>query len=405
MRFLYFAFIICSWNSFALNLDLPREQRSPIRANLTNCQSFLITAEQIDDSVGIPFVARTAEDFEKLLSEAILRYGKERFKSGTFYLLGRKMSEESQEHKAFVQVLHKLRLDDQGIKLVVLSVPDNFIEQESRSLARKVIQRVRYFFPSLKRDYQNPQMGETVSGLISSGLIEVPNMFFLYGSLSPLDAQLTITAHAITLGAYNLYAKAMLNWLLRPGKDGYPVEAELFLKQVLLSAPFVVNYNVFSHFGEILDFYARHGWTALLQAFPNEMAAFASTQGLTLVLQTIFFSQVITKGFGGWMSAQIGEERVAQARALRPWIQTPVLIANGIVLAMAASNWGEPLLSLGPAELNMGHVSLMALTAAGTLFFNKFPNLLNRILPLAGYFETMKRKIKDRVLRTKDLRL
>ncbi len=375
-----------------IDLDTPPAGRRPIRSDIHLCRNYLVPAEQTDDSVGIPFDARNAAEFEAQIREALGKYGPERFRNGTFYVLGKKMSDELEQQATYTAALDRLGLSALGSSVKVLSVPDGFIEKESRQLARDILQRMRYFFFSKKRDYQTPQVAEVSSGWTTTAILEVPSVIFLYGTLPVLDANLTVASHAITLGAYNIYVKSMMNWLLRPGgPNGRPDEAELFLKQILLSAPFVVNYNVFGRFSEILNFYAANGWAATAGAFPAELSSFATTQGLTLLLQTIFYSQVVTKGFGAWANNQTGEENSRLARAAAPWLKAPILMLDGMVLAMASSNWGEPLLTLGPAELNWGHVSLMALTATGAAFFAKFPRGLDRTLPAFAKAEAWRR--------------
>ncbi len=359
------------------------QTRTQIRAQITTCQVLLVDRQQVDDSVGIPFSTNDVEDFSNQLQLAIQTHGAERFRGGTFYVLGIQMQDGSKVADAYQEVLIQTGLNLVGAQIKVLSVPAGLLEKESVNLAQDVLERMKYFWPSITRDYQKPQMAEVHAGWASTALLEIPTVIFLYSTLPTTDATLTALAHAVTLGAYAIYCKTMLNWLLRPStKNAAYANLELFFKQMLVSAPFMVNYNIFGHFTEISNYYATNGWLATMNAFPGELASFGTTQGLTLLLQTIFYSQVISKGFGSWVNRQVGDENSRVARAARPWLQTPVLVLDAVVFAMASSNWGQPIFTLGPAEFNIGHASLLALTATSAFMLTRFPNLLNFGIPV-----------------------
>lgn len=352
-----------------------------IRDHLTSCQALLVSSKQTDD-VGLPFSTSNIEDFKRELETQVSELGSEKFRDGTFFILGVAQHKAKATQAAYDAVLRELQLDKVGAQARVMHVPSRLIAEESVSLARHVIQRLEYFFPKLKLDYQKPLMSEFSAGAVTTAMVEVPTVIFLFSTLPTVDATLTVTAHAITLTAMSLYTKSMTNWLLRKGSaNGAVNNSELFVKQLLLSAPFVINFNVFGHFSDIVRYYSTHGWAQMAAAFPTEVSSFATTQGITLVLQTIFYSQVITQGFGNWMNRITNPDDVVQARSLRQWLQSPVLMLNAVVLAAASSNWGEPILTLGPAEVNWGHAALLALIAGGSGFFKYFPRAFDRILP------------------------
>ena len=109
------------------------------------------------------------------------------------------------------------------------------------------------------------------------------------------------------------------------------------------------------------------------------MSHFASTQGLTLFLQTIFYSQIVTKGFGQWAESQVGDQNSRDARTLRPLLQIPVLATDSVLMMMASANT-EPLIQLGSFDFNSGHAGLIALTAGMMVFFKKYPGAFDAIL-------------------------
>jgi hypothetical protein len=384
-------------HSLAADLDMPGASREQIRNQIRSCKTLFVTPDQKDDSVGIPFSVRNLDQFRAELKTTLAQFGREKFRDGTFYILGVKMQDQAQSEQNYRNVLREFALDEVNAHVTVLSVPSQFIEKESVNLATHALQRLRYFFPSLARDYQKPQRAEVGSGWAVNALIEVPNIFVLFVALPPLDATLTVATHAALLGAYSIYAQSMLNWLRRPGSGSEKMNhIELFLKQMALGVPFVMNYSVFGRFSEILNFYMVHGWQQTLHAFPYELTNFASTQGLTLALQTVFYSQVITNGYGGWVGRQTGDENSRVARAVRPWLQVPVLAAGAITLAAASSNWTDPILAIGPMTINAGHFGLVGLTAAGIFYFKKFPKVMDHTIPIYQSIERMWQQIRPK---------
>lgn len=357
--------------------------RQPIRAQVRECATLLVEEGQLDDSVGLPFSSHDPKEFETELTAALTKFGPERFRNGRFYVLGVEMSRAIQVTQAYDDILERHGLHALGARALVLDVPTHLVRDEAVRLTQRVMEGLRYFVPSCKRDYQCPQRAEVLSGLFATGAIEIPNVIFLYSSLPALDANLTVVTHVVTLTAMTTFSKSMINWLMRSGtRREWTGSAELFLKQMLFSMPFVANFNIFGRFSEILSFYHAHGAAGLAAALPGEAVTFVATQGLTLALQTLFYSEVMTKGYARWMDAQTGDVDAKAARALRPWLQSPLLMLDAVLLAMASSNWGEPLLSWGSAEVNVGHAALLGATVAGKMFFAKFPRALNRFLPL-----------------------
>ena len=364
-----------SLNVWAIDLGMSSNARTNVRANASDCATaFVSTNAQIDDSVGIPFQINSPESFKEQVEVAITKYGLEAFRDGTFFIRGIPMHREKEVKSQYNTLLNELGLKGVNAKIKVWSVPSNLIEEGSVSLARSALQKLKYFAPSLDKDFQKPQLGEVFNGLGVTVAIEAPNVYFLLSTMEPLNAWTTVTSHAMIIGGLTVFTKTVNNWLQRtnyPGEQQTKKNVELFFKQMLLSLPFAASYSIFGHFSEILNFYSANGWVSTLAAFPNELASFVTTQGLTLAIQTLFYSQVITNGFGKWVDNQVGEEKTKWARTLRPLLQGPVLVADAIFFAMAASNWGEPILTLGPSEINWGHVGIIALTGAGVAVFNR----------------------------------
>lgn len=383
-------FIFCFKFSFAVNLDLPSDERVPIRSNIKSCRSFLIPGNQhIDDSVGIPFSTNNIIHFRNELIEAIRIHGLERFRDAKFFVVGIPMKDLRKTQKLYLELEQELGLERVRAQIIVFDVPSDLVLDESISLARRIFEKTLYFFPSLKKDYQRPQIGELISGFSTSAIQELPNMVLLFERMPLLDATLAVTSHTIILSSFLIYEKSLINWILRSGATSEKNKRiEMFLKNMLVSLPFVLSYNVFGNFSKILDFYSKHGFVKMAEAFPNEVLNFGATQGLTLFLQALFYSQVINSGYSAWVNRQVGEINSRDARTIRPWIEMPVLMLNTALLAWASSGQADILYSLGPLDLNTGHLALASLTAAGGYLFYISPGFLN---PTLGWYN----KIKD----------
>src|SRR5690606_21201412 len=132
------------------------------------------------------------------------------------------------------------------------------------------------------------------------------------------------TTNIVLLGALAIFTKSVGNWLSRNSSQTKRGQiAEIFIKQMLITFPFVVSYNVFGRFSEILQYAQANGVSAAMAAFPAEMANFGATQGITIFLQSLFYTVVLTLGVYNWVNSQKGEARTRAARAVEPWIEMP----------------------------------------------------------------------------------
>lgn len=375
--------VLVTPQGFGADLNLPEKNRPPIRERILIPQTMMVTEGQKDDSVGIPFSSNRLADFKQELETTLQIYGAEKFRDGVFFVLGASVSQEAKIQQNYEEALREAGLEDYNVRVKVLAAPDNLIQEKSVSLLKDALQRAQYFLLTRRLDFQIPHRNEVISGLASASLIEIPSVLFMSHAFEPQDAIIVATNHFALIAAYAVYSKTILNWLLRPSfQDARLKAVELFLKQLLLTVPYVANYNIFSNFSNILSYYETFGFDRTLAAFPNELLAFTTTQGLTLILQTMFYSDVIVKGFGQWANSQVGEENARLARPARSWLQTPILMINAVVVAMASSNWGEPIVQIGGAEINWGHAALLGLLVGGKTFFDRYPRALDRALPV-----------------------
>lgn len=381
-RFIVAAIISVSANALASKYDLESERREPIRLTIQSCRSFLIPGDQrIDDSVGIPFTSNTPEDFRQELDQLIRVKGREFLQGARFYVAGVAMKDAKAVESQYCRIETEYEFKELGARIYVLSLPTEVIKPKSVNIARQVMERVFYFFPSIRRDYQTPQLGELVSGFSTSALQEIPNFILMFQRTEALDASLAVTSHAAILGALLIYEKSLINWILRGGSvSERGRRVEMFLKNMLVSLPFILSYNVFGQFSKILRHYHDYGWAGLIREFPEQVGNFAATQGLTMVLQGLFFSQFINSGISAWVNRQVGEEDTRYARTLRPWIEFPILSLDAVLLSWAASGQAAMWFEIGPMTVNSGHIGLATLTATGATLFYLAPNVLNPTL-------------------------
>lgn len=383
-QFLVVYFTFSSFFAHGAGFDWTPENRPPIRASIQDCKTFLVPDEPTrNDSVGVLLSTGQIDDFETQLDELIATRGEAAALGGQFFITGVPMGKEKQTRDLFETALAKRNLLRGGTKVTVMSIPKAEVTKLVKQTVSAVWDRLKYFMPSIARDYQTPLRGEVTTGIASDIAVEVPNVVFLYNTLPLIDANLAVTTHTVTLLAYIVYGKFMLNWLLRPGTG----KIEGFLKSALLSFPFILNYSLFGNFSKIAGFYQQHGWSETLAAFPEQMANFGTTQGLTLFLQVLFYNVVMTNGVGAWQNSQEGTENSRLARTVSNIIRTPILAMDAIALAMAGGN-ANPLWSMGPFDVNSGHIALVGLSAIGSILYFK-PNILNPTLRWYKGFQTI----------------
>lgn len=371
-----------SLSTFGVPIDWDPSKRSPIRDQLTGCHVFLSPPEPaVNDSVGVRLSSNRLEDFEVHIAEAVRDRGRDALKGSHLFVTGVAMQDEIATRSAFEAVLEKSGFQPNDIRVRVMSVPTANVKKISKKAFRHIYERLSYFFPSMARDYQTPLRDEVISGLVSAAMVEVINVVYLYKALPTMDAHLTVALHATLLVLYSVYKKFMCNWLLRPGSN----HVESFLKQISLSFPFVANYNIFGNFSQIVAFYQEHGWEAVAARFPAEVANFATTQGMTLFLQTLFYNFVISSGVRGWENRQVGAARSLSARTVSNWITVPILAVDAVFLAMAASNT-QSLVQWGPLDINAGHAGLALMTVLGSALW-VWPKALD---PVLDWYESVK---------------
>ena len=348
--------LLVSFSAFA---QTPTPAPVPIRPNLLECAALLSKAD-MSDGVGLPLSTGGLQDFESSLQSMIASEGASSLNGSHLYITGIEMGEERAIREKYESVLTNHGIERGKVTVHVLSAPRSLLTRQVTPVLQDAWSRLQYFFPSLKRDFQKPLPSEILTGIASTVPLEIPNAVYLLKSLPSPDAQIVLGVHSATLFAYTVFSQALLNWLLRPGTT----RMELFLKQCALSMPFILNYRLFGHFSEIAAKINAEGYSYLLNQGPGAIGNFIATDGFTTVLQTVFYSVVITKGAGEWVNGQIVERNQAAARAVRPLVQAPILIVDALLLAYATTSQNI-LFHVGPLAFNDGHAMLLGITGVG----------------------------------------
>ena len=246
-----------------------------------------------------------------------------------------------------------------GAPVAVLSVPRPW----SDGVGRAALDRVRYFWWSRVRDHQTPLRDEVTAGLTTTAALEAPNAAYLISTLPWPTSLVVLGLHSAMCAFTSVYQRSLGNWIIRSGPVGS------FAKNLLVSLPFVLNYNL------------------LAASEPFSLGGFAVTQGLTLALQTVFYSSIVIRGFRGWAAAKSDPGDAVAARAWVNVLLLPWLWLDSIFVAQA-SMASTVLGRAGPFTLTGGHVSLALLIAAGWLLL-RFPALLD--WTLRGYRKLRKK--------------
>ena len=331
----------------------------PIRPQMLDC-SALLSKKGMSDGIGLPLSTGGFQDFEASLDRLLENEGLQALRGSHLYITGIEMGNERAIREKYESELETRGFQKGEVAVHVLSAPRSLLAKQITPALRDAWPRLQYFFPSLQRDFQKPLASEILTGIATTIPLELPNAVYLLKTLPSPDAELVLGLHSATLLAYTVFSQTLLNWLLRPGTT----RMELFLKQCALSMPFILNYRVFGHFSEIMTKIQNEGYSYLANQGPGAVADFIATDGFTTILQTVFYSVVITKGAGEWVNGQIIEKNQEAARAARPVLQAPILIVDALLLAYATTSQNI-LFHVGPLSFNDGHAMLIGITGMG----------------------------------------
>lgn len=383
---IYLLLFILSFFSFSQE----SVERLPIRSHIGVCNTFFSpyspkASLKLDLGTGFQLTSNhSLEDFSKEVDKLIESHqkkyhedGKEVFYKGSFYITGVGMGEESLAKSRYLEVLKEKGLDTQRVNLKVLSFSQKKIKGLTLSSVRGLLEKTRYWFPSLKRDYEKPFLKEEVlETLVTTAIIELGSVSFILSNYQGLDAYALLGSHTALILSYDVYKKFLTNWVLRPQTS----KLGGLLKQLSLSLPFVVSYNIAGNLSEIIDFIKLNGMEVTTELFlSQELPQFATTQMVTLIAQTLFYRTVMSDWLGAWWSQKSGSKRLI-AKSVQEKLKIPILALNAYFFAMASSG-GNPLFSMGEfGYFNMGHLALGIMASTGMIMAKTFPNALDPLI-------------------------
>jgi hypothetical protein len=352
------------------------------------------------------------------------------------------MGQRSKAIKEFKLVLKEAGAPS-SVQVKAAAVPRHMVDESAKNFFVNVMQDISYEMNPVRifqNAYQQPIGEEIVAGFKGMAPIEVPNAAILYSTVPQLpghtwlDTHLINGNHALILAVYNVYQKTMLNWLLSPGQtyaekvfkkelmelstkmslnlnyeslsnpskfhqviaQKFPGWAErfsfkgtqIFVKQMLLSMPFVLNFKLFGNYSSLSKFFTENGFPSW-QQIVVEANDFIINEGLTIGLQTYFYKVTQTQRIGKWLINQNDEfvngvliknkktgamEKVKTsdlARAFVNFVKIPILVMDAAVLFFA-SNGYLPIefLSFGDFTATVPQLGLVGLTAMGRVWYS-----------------------------------
>lgn len=372
-----------SLQSIANPVQWENQYRKSIRSKIYQCNVYFAPADiQVknnlyisDDNSGVVLledfpIAEQKVQFKKTLKQsiktALLQEGEELLRDGVLYITGIEYKNKKQILLWSQESLKELSLEQSNIKIQILEfsknqVLENIKKYQFLPAMQNMLEQLQDFLPSKHKDYQRPLLSEFKTKMGTTAMIEASLISFLFTSLPPADAIATATIHISLLTTFIILNRSISNWVLRSKSA-----LETFLKASLTSLPFVSNFNIFGNFSKILKSYQEKGIDYLWAQFPNEILQFAQTQSFTILLQTWFYQSFYFKGTQAWSWKQNDPIYAKHSRSFVTLIEVPILSLDAVSLAMAGANH-YPLFQMGNFSANLGHMSLMALIAAGYL--------------------------------------
>ncbi|MBL7664209.1 MAG: hypothetical protein JNM93_03695 [Bacteriovoracaceae bacterium] len=434
---LIFCFPALAQNEKVYNVtDWSLANEVPYRSEILSCDVFLSPVNPklnvSDDGIGFRISSNKTEDFKQAIEQIIKEKGIEALTNGRITISGVPMGQKNKFKDQFRDILDDLGVS-QDVKLRAMTVPRHLVDESATNFFENLWHDFLYMLPGYERNYQVPLKAEIKAGVLSTLPVEIPSAGAVYAlnyvAAKPfLNLHITTFNHAVILTAYSTFQKTMLNWLLQPGqtytekmiksktidlaswlhknlnrknmenpvkmhallKEKIPAWGQrftlegtkLFIKQMGLSFPFILNYNIFGRFTELRDFLAKNGLPTWTQTM-SEVGDFVVTQGLTTGLQTYFYKKVSTQRVSGWLNNIKNEEDSKLAREFVNYVKIPILVLDAAILFFASTGAlplsdivpyvGEYLsinTAIGTFEPNIFQVGLVALTYIGDKWYS-----------------------------------
>ena len=320
-------------------------------------------------------------------------YGEEYFYDGRFVLTGIDMQDAVATKAKYLNYLEDLGLDASRIDLQVMSYPFAKITGLNRSSILAATNKVKYhLLPSKVRDFQKVYFKQkTFETLKSTAWIETIGLV-----MTGLNEGLTTPEKTALIGAniglFYLYAKykdSWLNWLFRPGSN----KVIGFAKQVSLSIPFVVSYNLFGNVTDIAEFFSNSGLNQVFPALKDQIQMIIPFAAKTAILAGLWHRLVNTDILGGWYNSQKSLGSVAELKAFTTmeYSMRAFGVPFSLMFLYSALPGTQTLIDLGiggAGTFNAGHITMLAYTAATVATFKAYKAATGK--SLMDFFNALK---------------
>ncbi|MEI7973476.1 MAG: hypothetical protein WCH11_03820 [Bdellovibrio sp.] len=388
LKLCFLVLFSCIASAQSWDWELPEKERLPIRKNILNPDTLFFVPQDQDGrtSNGIPFEVKNLHQVEQELRLRIEAVGYENFQDTRFYLTGVAMRDERRVKSQYEKMLHRLKLDERGVDVVIFSVPTVLVHQQVRRTWETFFEQVRYFFPSMQRDFESPTKFESFFASSITTLSNIPNLFFILPKkINPHNYLLTATAHLSLNLSTSIFFRFLGNWGNRyQSSSSRGRFFERYGKQALVTAIFVISYNVFGNFHEISQYFgSAHDFVEASKDVGWESLKFLQKNLVTIALNVLYYAQINTNGFAHWASSKKGVVENRMAQTILPWIRIPTSALQTGLLALSSTAASTPWLDLGLVQINEWHLPFAAAVGVGTFVFWKWPNFLDSVLELA----------------------
>lgn len=365
----------------------PRERLAIRRHIVDPGNIFFVPQDQNGrTSNGIRFEVQNLHQVEEELRHRIEEVGYSSFKDTVFYLTGVAMRDEKKVQIQYEKILHRLKLDELGVRVVILSVPTVLVHEQVRRTWSSFFEQVRYFFPSIRRDFEAPTKFESLFASSITSISNIPNIFFILPKkINPQNYLLTATAHMSLNISTSIFFRFLGNWGNRYQTSTSRSQfMERYAKQLLLTAVFVISYNIFGNYHEMLGYFESNRDINELgnDAFWGSLK-FLQKHLVTMALNVLYYAQINTNGFARWAASKKGVVENRMAQTILPWIRIPTSALQTGLLALASTANSSPFFDLGLLQVNEWHIPFAGAVGVGTFVFWKWPNFLDSVLEFA----------------------
>lgn len=277
----------------------------------------------------------------------------------------------SQQSREFLAQVHSV-VDETGLSDSI-EVKAHYVP--SRSGLVGALEKIRYFFP-MKQDYEKPLPEEIWAGVPATGGAEMTSALYALSAFPPEVSAPLLASHFGLLLTLTAFRRTLSNWQNRSGAS----LSGSFMKQALTSGVFIANYRVMANWPEIYSTVKEQGFGAA-HTFAQNGGHFLADQGVTTMIQTVFFWLTFSRGVYRWEAMVSQSPEMSKASRRTAALVTPAIFWVSGPMLMWASTSDHVVAQLGSMQFNPGQIGLLTL-AAGGAWLSANPMRLQKIVPV-----------------------